>query len=272
LPPPPTSKGISQASQAASRAKQPTKLQRIQTTKKESVLVKEGKSLKQLELAHERASAVNDFKLPDGQQRLKIESRPVATRKFRPVDYDIHFTDLKDPMGTTSSGEFPDRLSDEELPASIALVDEPPRSNKRRSDKQNIEQSDSSQPPRKCPRQSLSTSVRTSGSSHTLKTSEGDSPQKDMSLSFQSDSSDDEGSIEISSPVPSTRRGENDQPYKPWLGTQTLLLDISDEADDLTVPNTNLEVPGATPEPMDHVMDEFAELQTWLESGAVEVV
>jgi hypothetical protein len=233
--------------------------------------VKEKKSLKQLELTHERASAVNDFKLPDGQQRLKIESRPMATRKFcHPVDYDIHFTDIKDPKEPTSSGDFPENLSDEDLPASILPVDGRSRSNKRMSDDQNVEQSDRSQPPRKCPRQSLSTSA--SGSSRTLKTNE-DSPPKDVTLLILPKSSDDEGSIEISSPVPSMATRTF---CKSWLRKQTLLLDISetvDEPDDLTFLNTNSRrVPIPTPEPTDHVMDEIAELEAWLESGAFEVV
>lgn len=236
--------------------------------------MKEKKSLKQLELTHKRAGAVNDFKLPDGQQRLKIESRPTITRKFRlPVDYDIHFTDIKDPKEPTSSGDFPDNISDEDIPASILPVDGRSRSNKRMSD-QNVEQSDRSQPPRKCPRQTLRTSA--SGSSRTLKTNEEDSP-KDVSLLFLPESSDDEGSIEISSPVPSsmtTRRGK--KVCKSWLRKQTLLLNTSegvDEPDDLTVLNTNSrEVPTPTPEPTDHVMDEIAELEAWLQSGAFEVV
>lgn len=238
--------------------------------------MKEKKSLKQLELTHERASAVNDFKLPDGQQRLKIEPRPAETRKFcPPVDYDIHFTDIKDPKESTSSGDFPDNLSDEDLPASILPVDGRSRSNKRMSDSQNVEHSGRSQPPRKCPRQSLWTSA--SGSSRTLKTNEEDSPPKDVSFLYLPDSSDDEGSIEISSPVPSsmtTRRGKKF--CKSWLRKQTHLLDISeavDKPDDLTVLNTkSREVPTPTPELTNHVMDEIAELEAWLESGAFEVV
>jgi hypothetical protein len=71
----------------------PASCKRFNRLSKNLIVVKENKSLKWLELTHERASAVNDFKLPNGQQRLKIGPRPTVKRKFRPpVDYDIRFT------------------------------------------------------------------------------------------------------------------------------------------------------------------------------------
>lgn len=85
--------------------------------------------------------------------------------------------------------------------------------------------------------------------------------------------SDDEGSIEISSPVPSiiTRSNKNEQS---WLGKQTIRLGVfeTETVDklDLTVPNTEVQI--ANTEPTDYTMDEFAELEAWLESGSVEIV
>jgi hypothetical protein len=227
---------------------------------KGSVPAKEKKSLEEL-----------DFQLPDGQRR---RSHPAATRKFcPPVDYGIHFTDLKDPKGPTLSGDFPDNLSDEDLPATILSADGSFRSNKRRNDNQNVEQPESSQPPRKCPRQSLWTSVGTSGFCDTLKKNE-DFRSKGVPLLLQADSCDDGGSIENSSPVPSmtTRGGENEQFCKSWLGKQRDISEAGDERDDLTGQNTSLKEVPAIPQPTDHVMDELAELEEWLESGAFEVV
>jgi hypothetical protein len=189
-------------------------------------------------------------------------------RKFRPpVDYDIRFTDLKDPKATTSSGDLPDNLSEEDLPASIVPGDEPPRSNKRKNDNETAEQSDVN--PRKFPRLSLQTSFRKS------KENQENIPHEDTLLFMQSDSSDDEGSIEISSPVPSIK-SRIEPPCNSWLGKQSLPPDISetiDDLDDLAVLNTSLtEVPVAAEDQTDHVMDEFAELEAWLESGTFEIV
>lgn len=236
-----------------------------------------GKEDKNLKL-HKQA---NDVKLPDEQQRLKTDSSPRAKRKYRPpVDYDIHFTDLKDLKAATLPEELPDSLSDEDLPASIVPAGGPPKSSKRRRDDEKVEPSDGGRLPEKRLRQSQQASMSAqqclSGSSHTSRTYE-ETPREDVPLFLLCDSSDDEGSIEVSSPVPSIRAaklGESTESHEPGFGKQRLLLDVSERMDkpaDLTVPNTNpKEV--AAPESTDHDMDEFAELEAWLNSGAFEVL
>ncbi len=78
------------------------------------------KILEQLDITHERAQAINNFRLPDGQQRLKMVSQPTSKRKRRlPVEYDIHFTDLQDPKVEIHSSDIPEDLSDDDLPVSI---------------------------------------------------------------------------------------------------------------------------------------------------------
>ena len=215
-------------------------------------------------LTYERATTPSD-----GQQKLKIiTSCPTTKQKRRPpVDYDIHFTDLKDPQATTS--DFPDILSDEDLPATIVPLG---GSTKRKSDY--AKQSDYDQPPGKRLRKNLRTSVNAqqslSGLAHSSKSQ---SPHQETPL-FLLVSSDDEGSIDVSPAVPAVttaRHGENKE--SSWLTKQTF-LDLSetiDQSDGLPVLNTSLQEASAS-EPTNQMMDEFAELEAWLNSGVLEVI
>lgn len=229
------------------------------------------KDSRQMVLTYERATAQN-ITTPSGrQQRLKITSCPTTKQKRRPpVDYAIHFTDLKDPQATTS--DFPDSISDEDLPAAIIPLGE---SNKRKCD--HAKQSDIDQPPGKRLRKNLHISASpqqsVSGSPNSSKRYHEQSPHQEIPL-FLLDSSD-EGSIEVSSPVPAVmtaRQGENKESSRSWLAKRTFLdlSEATDQPEELAVLNTNLREESAS-EPKNEMMDEFAELQAWLNSGVLEV-
>ncbi len=85
-----------------------------------SVALKEDKSLKHLHITHERAKAVNNFHLSNGQQRLTKDS-PIASKRKRcpSIEYGIHFTDLKDP--TTPCTDILDIVTGD-LPESVNLL------------------------------------------------------------------------------------------------------------------------------------------------------
>lgn len=118
---PPNTRNNGQPTQDPQETKprRPLKVQRVQTVTKAPGTTRGKNNIKQLDIIHERAQAINNFRLPDGQQRLKMESRPTSKRKRgTPVEYDIHFTDLKDPKVKIHS-DIPDSLSDDDLPMSI---------------------------------------------------------------------------------------------------------------------------------------------------------
>jgi hypothetical protein len=118
---PPNTKKNTQSSQniQESQLKKPNKIQRVRPVPIVSVAPKEDRSLKHLHATHERAQAVNNFRLSDGHQRL-TKGSPIASKRKRCAssEYGIHFTDLKDP--TTPSTDIPDNVTGD-LPESVNL-------------------------------------------------------------------------------------------------------------------------------------------------------
>ncbi|KAF9527017.1 hypothetical protein CPB83DRAFT_908025 [Crepidotus variabilis] len=234
------------------------------------------KSMKELDGIHGRAQAVNDFQLPKGQQRLKLDAPPFSKPKRRmPVEFNMEFTDISHAALRPSTVDVADALEDDDLPESIIPSSSGPRST--RFDNKHTQRPDAGAmaqqlhaekdsraygPPRK--------RLKQQNSSHT-------SP-----LFLSSGPSDSEGSIEISSPVPAKKQFDrSDSTMTPIVQTADQLDDvplITRQQSDLTFRPTNLNstphisnIP-ANNDYSDEVAQALAELDEFFNSNSVQII